>query len=72
MLYWCARCIDSVPSKKSKRVVLVGKVHRFVPSQKSKRRCFGVLGATILYQARTVSGVVLVGLVHRLCTKPEK
>jgi hypothetical protein len=31
-----------------------------VPSQKSKRRCIGVLGASILYQARNVSGVVLV------------
>jgi hypothetical protein len=31
-----------------------------VPSQKSKRRCIGVLGASILYQARKVSGVVLV------------
>jgi uncharacterized membrane protein YkvA (DUF1232 family) len=40
--YWCDRCIDSVPS------------------QKSKRRCIGVLGASILYQARKVSGVVLV------------
>jgi hypothetical protein len=28
--------------------------------QKSKRRCIGVIGASILYQARKVSGVVLV------------
>jgi hypothetical protein len=31
-----------------------------LPSQKSKRRCIGVIGASILYQARKVSGVVLV------------
>jgi hypothetical protein len=31
-----------------------------LPSQKSKRRCIGVLGASILYQAKKVSGVVLV------------
>jgi hypothetical protein len=29
-------------------------------SQKSKRRCIGVFGASILYQARKVSAVVLV------------
>jgi hypothetical protein len=29
-------------------------------SQKSKRRCIGVIGASILYQARKVSAVVLV------------
>jgi uncharacterized membrane protein YkvA (DUF1232 family) len=40
--------------------------------QKSERSCIGVLGASILYQDRTVSGVVLVCLVHRLCTDPEK
>jgi hypothetical protein len=40
--------------------------------KKSKRRCIGVIGASILYQARKVSVVVLVCLVHRFFTKPEK
>jgi hypothetical protein len=31
-----------------------------LPSQKSERRCIGVIGASIHYQARKVSGVVLV------------
>ena len=29
-------------------------------SQKSEQRCIGVIGASILFQARKVSGVVLV------------
>jgi hypothetical protein len=36
------------------------------------RLLFWVVGASILYQARKVNGVVLVCLVHRFFTQPEK